>query len=98
MESAAHPLSSTIVGIVGIMDLPDNVIAAAMSMVVSAGGAVKASKTTPLMTINEGLQAMRKGGDTLAGRTPTVLEDPNLAQHIQDSQNAWLCAAVPSWH
>jgi uncharacterized protein with GYD domain len=46
--------------IVGIMDLPDNVSAAAMSMVVSAGGAVKAIETTLLMTIEEGLQAMRK--------------------------------------
>ena len=38
------PLSSTIVGIVGIMDLPDNVIAAAMSMVVSAGGGSRRAK------------------------------------------------------
>ena len=47
--------------IIAIMDLPDNVTAAAVFMVVSAGGSVKASKTTPLMTIDESLQAMRKG-------------------------------------
>jgi uncharacterized protein with GYD domain len=49
--------------IVAIMDLPDNTSAAAVSMVVSAGGACKAVKTTPLLSIEEGLQAMRKGTD-----------------------------------
>jgi hypothetical protein len=29
-------------------------------MAASAGGAVKAVKTTPLMTIDEGMEAMRK--------------------------------------
>src|SRR6478609_302896 len=47
--------------IVAIMDLPDNVTAAAVSMVVSAGGSVKAVKTTPLLTLDEAIQAMRKG-------------------------------------
>ena len=59
--------------IVAITDLPDNASAAAMSMVVSAGGAVKAVKTTPLMTIDEGLEAMRKGGSAAASyRPPTA--------------------------
>src|SRR5262249_20404189 len=49
--------------IVAIMDVPDNASAAAVSMVVSAGGALKAVKTTPLMTIEEGMAAMRKGGE-----------------------------------
>jgi uncharacterized protein with GYD domain len=49
--------------IVAVMDLPDNVSAAAASIVVSAAGAVKGIKTTPLMTIDEGMQAMRKGAD-----------------------------------
>jgi uncharacterized protein with GYD domain len=44
--------------IVAIMDVPDNVTAAAISMVVSAGGSVKAIKTTPLMTIDEAIQAI----------------------------------------
>ena len=46
--------------LVGIIQFPDNVSAAALSLAASAGGAVKAIKTTPLMTIEEGLQAMRK--------------------------------------
>ena len=46
--------------IVSIVDMPDNINAAALSLTASAGGAIKAIKTTPLMTIEEGLQAMRK--------------------------------------
>jgi uncharacterized protein with GYD domain len=49
--------------IVGILELPDNVTAAAFSLAVTAGGAVKAYKTTPLMTIEEGIQAMQKGAE-----------------------------------
>ncbi len=48
--------------VVGILQMPDNVSAAAFSMAASAGGAVKAIKTTPLMTVEEGVEAMRKAG------------------------------------
>ena len=44
-----------------IIEMPDNVSAAAFSVAVSAGGAVKAIKTTPLLTIEDGIEAMRKG-------------------------------------
>jgi uncharacterized protein with GYD domain len=47
--------------IVGVVELPDNVSAAAFSMAISAGGAAKAIKTPPLMTIAEGIEAMGKG-------------------------------------
>ena len=58
--------------IVAVMDLPDNVSAAAVSMTVSAAGAIKAIKTTPLMSIEEGLQAMRAaGGATSAYQPPS---------------------------
>jgi uncharacterized protein with GYD domain len=46
--------------LVAIVNMPDNVSAAAFSIAASAGGSVKAIKTTPLMTIREGMQAMRK--------------------------------------
>src|SRR5262245_59497257 len=49
--------------IIFILEAPDNVSAAAIGMTVIAGGAVKAYKTTPLMSIDEGLAAMRKGGE-----------------------------------
>lgn len=43
-----------------IANMPDNASAAALSMAASAGGSVKAIKTTPLMTVREGIGAMRK--------------------------------------
>jgi len=45
---------------VGIVDMPNNVSMAAFSLAGAAGGALKTVKTTPLMTIEEGLEAMRK--------------------------------------
>jgi uncharacterized protein with GYD domain len=43
-----------------ICQLPNNVSAAAFSMAGAAGGAVKAIKTTPLMSTEEAMEAMRK--------------------------------------
>ncbi|NIO69510.1 MAG: GYD domain-containing protein, partial [Anaerolineae bacterium] len=40
-----------------IADMPDNISAAAVSIAAAAGGAVKAIKTTPLMTVREGMEA-----------------------------------------
>ena len=54
--------------LIGVLELPDNVSATAFAMAVIAGGAVKTYKTTPLMTIEEGLQAMRRGAE--AGYRP----------------------------
>jgi uncharacterized protein with GYD domain len=48
--------------LVGIAQFPDNVASAAFSMAVAAGGAVSAIKTTPLMTMAEGVEAMGKAG------------------------------------
>jgi uncharacterized protein with GYD domain len=48
--------------IVGVVRVPDNVSAAAFALAISAGGAAKAFRTTPLMTIEEGMEAMRKAG------------------------------------
>ncbi len=46
-----------------VVEMPDNVSAAAFSLAASAGGAVKALKTTPLMTVEEGMAAMKKAGE-----------------------------------
>lgn len=57
--------------VVAIVEMPSNVNAAAFSIAASAGGAVKAIKTTPLMTVEEGVAAMRKAPE--AGyRPPTT--------------------------
>ncbi len=47
-----------------ILEMPDNVSAAAFSLAISAGGALNAVKTTPLMALDEGLEAMRKAGES----------------------------------
>jgi uncharacterized protein with GYD domain len=54
--------------VVAICDFPDNVTAAAFSMATTAGGALSSYKTTPLLTAEEGVQAMQKAGST--GYTP----------------------------
>jgi uncharacterized protein with GYD domain len=46
--------------IVGIVQMPDNVSAAAFSMAVAAGGACRTVKTTPLLSTEESLAAMKK--------------------------------------
>ena len=46
--------------VVAILEMPDNVSAATFSMAISAAGAVKSFKTTPLMTMEEGIEAMRR--------------------------------------
>jgi len=56
--------------VVMIAEMPDNVGAAALSLAASAGGAVKTIKTTPLMTVEEGIEAMRKAA-TSGYRPPT---------------------------
>ena len=43
-----------------ICDMPDNISAAALSMAISAGGAVKAAKTTPLLSGAQWVAAMEK--------------------------------------
>jgi uncharacterized protein with GYD domain len=45
-----------------IIQMPDNVSAAAFSLAAAAGGAVKACKTTPLLAIAEGVGAMKRAG------------------------------------
>ena len=54
--------------VVGVVDMPDNVSAAAFAMAISAGGACKNIKTTPLMSTKEGIEAMRKAAT--CGYTP----------------------------
>jgi uncharacterized protein with GYD domain len=46
--------------IVMVTDMPDDETAAAVSLAASGGGAVRALKTTKLLTVEQGLSAMRK--------------------------------------
>ncbi|MFZ0306521.1 MAG: GYD domain-containing protein [Terracidiphilus sp.] len=46
--------------LIAIMEFPDNVSAAAWALATAAGGALRSVKTTPLLSIEEGLEALRK--------------------------------------
>jgi uncharacterized protein with GYD domain len=54
--------------IVMIAEMPDNVSAAAIAMAAAAGGSVRAIKTTPLLTADEGQAALKKAA--ASGYTP----------------------------
>jgi uncharacterized protein with GYD domain len=49
---------------VGIVNMPDNVSMIAFSKAVSTSGASKSIRTTPLVTLEEEREAMRKAQDT----------------------------------
>ena len=51
--------------LIAIVDMPDNVSAAAFSVAAAAGGAVRAIRTTPLMTTKEGVDVMKKAGSSI---------------------------------
>jgi uncharacterized protein with GYD domain len=48
--------------IVAVLELPGDIDAAAFSIAAAAGGAIKSIKTTPLMSIADGISAMQKAG------------------------------------
>ena len=49
--------------VVAILDMPNHVSAAAWAIAGTAGGAVKNLETTPLLTVEEGIDALRKASD-----------------------------------
>jgi uncharacterized protein with GYD domain len=50
--------------IVAVAELPDNASAASFSIAVAAGGAVESIQTTPLLSTEEAMEAMRKAGQS----------------------------------
>jgi uncharacterized protein with GYD domain len=46
--------------LVQTMECPDSVSAAAVAMVAAAGGAIKATKIIPLLSVEEGQKALKK--------------------------------------
>jgi uncharacterized protein with GYD domain len=48
--------------LVGILEMPDNISAAAFAVAVAGGGACRNVKTTPLLSLAEALEAMKKAG------------------------------------
>jgi uncharacterized protein with GYD domain len=65
--SKTHPITYELGGptfgqydVLLICEMPDTIRAAALSMAISAGGAVKAAETTALMSFEDGLAALTK--------------------------------------
>src|SRR5579864_8239697 len=58
--------------IVVISDLPDNVSAAAIAMAFAAGGACKSVQTTPLISPEEAIQALKKARE--CGYRPATVQ------------------------
>jgi uncharacterized protein with GYD domain len=48
--------------VVALLRMPDNASAAAFAVAAAAGGALKAAKTVPLLTLEEGVEVMRRAG------------------------------------
>ena len=46
-----------------LLEAPDNVTAAAVSLAISAGGALSSLETTVLLTVEEAMEAMRKAAE-----------------------------------
>lgn len=57
--------------VVCIAEAPDNTAMAAGSMAVAAAGTVSAFKTTPLLTMDEALAAMKKAGELTGYKAPS---------------------------
>lgn len=71
-----------------LLDLQDNIRAAAFSTAVSKGNTIKAIKVTPLMTIEEGMEATQQAADEAAARllsAPEITEEPEMdPEQIQE--------------
>ena len=50
--------------LIAIIEMPNNVSAAAFAIAAAAGGAVSKIRTTPLMTTKEGMDAMKRASGT----------------------------------
>jgi len=55
-----------------ITDMPDDESAAAISLAAAAGGSLRSSQTVKLLTVDEGLNAMRKAAEASKVYDPPV--------------------------
>ncbi len=79
VTKAVENLGGTLIGlwlsfgdqdIVALAEMPNNISAAALSLAIAAGGALKSTKTTPLLTVAQGISAMKKAASS--GYTPVT--------------------------
>ena len=50
--------------VIAVAEFPDNVAAAALAMAIGGSTGISSYKTTPLLTMDEAIQAMRKASGT----------------------------------
>ncbi len=50
--------------VVLIVDMPDNASAAAFAVAAASGGSLKSGKTTPLFSADEGVEILKKAGES----------------------------------
>jgi uncharacterized protein with GYD domain len=48
--------------LIALCEFPDNESAGAFAVAATAGGALKSLKTTPLLTVDQGVEVMRRAG------------------------------------
>jgi uncharacterized protein with GYD domain len=62
--------------LIGFASMPDNLCAAAFAMAIAAGGACKDVRTTPLLNMSEGIEAMTRASQ--CGYKPPAVPDDGL--------------------
>ena len=63
------------VDLVGIMDFPTPEDAAAFALTVTAAGALRSFKTTPLLTVEQGITSMKRAAELRSKYTPPTTVD-----------------------
>jgi uncharacterized protein with GYD domain len=61
--------------VIAILEMPDNVSAAAISISLSAGGSVKNVRTIPLLTFEEGVDAVKRAASAALLRATSSNND-----------------------
>jgi uncharacterized protein with GYD domain len=58
--------------LIAVVEMPDTLSAAAFVLAISAGGSLRTVRTTPLLTLDEGLKAMKLAN--ASGYEPEVID------------------------
>jgi uncharacterized protein with GYD domain len=79
---------------VGIVEMPHHVSMAACALAAATGGAAQAIKTIPLMTVEDGLEALRKASSTGTVHL-RVSVSPQCAVEANQREGKPLCTLSP---
>ena len=79
------------VDLVGVIDFPTPEAAAAFSLAIGSSGALRLYRTTPLLSIEQGLESMRRAGEVRQSYTP-----PLTVSLVEQRAPAGAKAAAPA--